>query len=286
MKKTLVCSLFLAPLLGAAPLNPKEVPAKAQWFVHGDMDAMRKTDSGTILMGAIERDHGEKIAEATEFLGFNPMKDLSDVTLFGDGKMDRAAIVFRGNMNREHLETVISHAEEYFQSAHGETTIHQWQDNGKTQHAAFHGAKTVVISEQKDFVQYTLDVLAGKKPGLDKAPEAASDQPFLMGFANIQNIDLPEDEGSRIVRKAKTIQFALSEKGERLNARMILKANDEATASHLKDAMAGLVAIGSLADDNINNLGIQHQGSVEGDTMDMSMSLSVSKALALLSQMK
>lgn len=285
MKKTLLLSLLLAPLVGAAPLKPKTIPASAQWFIHGDMDAMRKTDSGIIILGAISKDHGEKIAEATEFLGFNPLTDLSDVTLFGDGKMDRAAIVFRGDLNCKHLEDIIVNADSYTQSAHGEATIHQWQDKGKTQHAAFHGEKTVIVSEQKKFVEVTLDVLDQKKPGMEKAPTAANGKPVIVGYANIQKIDLPQDEGSKMIRKARTVQVALTEKEERINARLVVTAKDEEVARHMKDALAGLIAIGSLADETIETLGIQHHGSTKGQTLDMTMSISVSKALALLSRL-
>ena len=286
MKTTLVLGLLLSPLLSAAPFQAKTVPANAQWYLHGDLEGLRKTDSGTIILNAIRKDHGNKIEEVKSILGFDPLTDLTDLTLFGDGKRDRAALLLKGNIDRSHLEKIIQNADSYLNSPHGEITIHKWDDKGKTQFAALHGEHTIVFSEQKTLVELSLDVLSGTKAGLVQAPAVAKENPVILGVANVHKIDLPKDEGSKIVRMVKTIEMAITEKEERLHARLIVEAQAEDTAKHFKHALAGLIAIGSLADDNIAGLGIEHEESSKGKTMDMSMSISVSKALALLSELQ
>jgi len=286
MQKTLLLGLLLSPILSAAPFKANTVPANAQWYLHGDLEGLRKTDSGTIVLNALRKDHGEKVDEAKNLLGFDPLSDLTDMTLFGDGKMNRAAMILKGEIDRTHLEEVIKKADDYATSTHGEISIHQWNDKGKTQFAALHGDDTIIFSEHKNLVELALDVLSGNKAGLAQAPAVAKGNPIILGVANVHKIDLPKDEGSKIVRMAKTVEMALTEKDERLHARLIVEAQDEETAKHFKDALAGLIAIGSLADENISALAIQHEGSAQEKTMDMSMSISVSKALALLSQLQ
>jgi len=285
MKKTLLLGLLLSPLLSAAPFEATTVPANAQWYLHGDLEGLRETDSGTIVLNAIRKDHGKEVDDAKNLLGFDPLSDLTDMTLFGDGRKDRAALILKGDIDRTHLEEVIKKADDYATSTHGEVTIHEWDDKGKTQFAALHGDDTLIFSEQKNLVELALDVLGGNKPGLARPPAVAKGNPVILGVANVHKIDLPKDEGSKIIRMARTIEMAITETDERLHARLLVEARCEETARHFKDALAGLIAIGSLADENIAGLGIQHEGSTQGKTMDMSMSISVSKALALLSQL-
>ncbi|YCM43811.1 hypothetical protein V2O64_21110 [Verrucomicrobiaceae bacterium 227] len=281
---TLLLGFLLSPLLSAAPFKPQNIPATAQWYLHGDLESLRETESGTTVLNAIREDHGEKVAEVRKVLHFDLLSDLTDVTLFGDGEMNHAAIVLEGDVERLHLEKVILKADDYSASTHGEATIHQWQDKGKTQFAALHGDHTIIFSEQKNLVELALDVFNGTKAGLAEAPAVALGNPLILGVAHIHKIDLPKDEGSKIIRMAQTVEMAITEKSERLHARLIVDAQSEEIARHFKDALAGLIAIGSLADEDIAALGIEHEGSAQGKTMDMSMSISVSKALALLSQ--
>lgn len=284
MKKTLLLGLLLSPLLSAAPFNAKNIPAKAQWYLHGDLEGLRVTDSGTIVMNALRKDQGKKVEEAKSLLGFDLLSDLTDITLFGDGKKDRAAIILRGKIDRSHLEKIIVNGESYANSTHGETVIHQWEDNGKIRFAALHGDRTIIFSEQKLLVEIALNVLSGTEAGLDQSPVVAKGNPAILGVAHVHKIDLPKDEGSKIIRMAKTIEMAITEKNERLHARLVVEARAEETAIHFKDALGGLIALGSLADEKIAGLGIEHEGTTQGKTMEMSMSISVSKALALLSQ--
>lgn len=284
MKKTLLLGLVLSPLLPAAPFNTKNIPANAQWYLHGDLEGLRKTDSGTILMNALRKDQGKKVEEAQALLGFDLLTDLTDVTLFGDGKKDRAAMILRGEIDRAHLEEIIVNAEGYSTASHGKNVIHQWMDQGKIRFAAIHGERTIIFSEQKILVEETLDVLSGTKAGLAQSPAVAKGNPVILGVAHVHHIDLPADEGSKIIRMAKTVEMAITEENERLQARLVVQAGTAETATHFKDALGGLIALGSLADEKIAGLGIEHEGTTQGKTMDMSMSISVSKALALLSQ--
>lgn len=286
MKTTFLLALLAAPILHAAPFDPKTIPSSAEWYLHGDLDELRKTGIGKIIIDKISSEENDKIAEVSKFLGFDPLTDLTDLTLFGDGKMNRAALIFGGAMNRNHLEEVIVQADDYQSAKHHGSTVHIWRDKGKIQYASFLDDRTLVFSEEREFVDLTLDVAAGRKEPLAESPALADEHPVVLGVARISNIELPADEGSKIIRKAESVAMALSEKEGRIHGRLIIGARSEALAKTLGDALAGLIAIGTLTDDTIADLGIDYDKIAEGSTMTMSMSLPATKALALLSFLK
>ena len=286
MKKLLLLTLLAAPLVVAGPLQPENIPAQAQWYLHGDLTGIRETNTGGFVLAQIRKDEADKFADIKALFGFDLINDLTDVTLFGTGKGDEIAITLSGDFDRARLEEVILKADAYKFTTHGTVTIHQWEDKGSTQHAGFHGDNTVIISQQKELVELALDVLARKKPGLKADLLLPSDQPVVVAFANIQKIEMPLDEGSQIVRKADSILMTLGEKRNRLVVDMVVETDSSRMARRMMHVVQGLVSLGELADDTVEDLDIQHAGQTEGKTMTMTMSLPATKALALIAQLK
>ncbi|MDB2674216.1 hypothetical protein N9Y81_04615 [Akkermansiaceae bacterium] len=286
MKKLLLLTLLAAPLVVAGPLQPENIPAQAQWYLHGDLTGIRETNTGGFVLAQIRKDEADKFADIKALFGFDLINDLTDVTLFGTGKGDEIAITLSGDFDRARLEEVILQADTYKLTTHGTVTIHQWEDKGSTQHAGFHGDNTVIISQQKELLELALDVLARKKPGLKADLQLPSDQPVVVAFANIQKIEMPLDEGSQIIRKADSILMTLGEKRNRLVVDMVVETDSSRMARRMMHVVQGLVSLGELADDTVEDLDIQHAGQTEGKTMTMTMSLPATKALALIAQLK
>ena len=234
----------------------------------------------------VRKDEAEKIADIEELFGFDLIDDLTEVTLFGTGKADEIAITLSGDFNRARLEEVIVQGDSYKLTTHDTVTIHQWDDNGSTQHAGFHGDNTVIISQQKELLELALDVLARKKPGLKADLALPPGNPVMVAYANIQKIEMPLDEGSRIVRKADSILMTLGEEQNRLVANMVVGTDSEKMANRMMHILEGLVSLGELADENIEDLDIRHSGQASGKTMTMTMSLPAANALALISKLK
>lgn len=287
MKVTFLLPLLLAiPLASAAPFQPARIPAEAQWYLHGDLTTLRETTTGNIVLKKIRKEEASKLAEIEDLFGFDILTDLTDITLFGSGKEDEAAVILSGKIGRAHLEEIIIQGEEYLSSTHGDITVHHWNDKGEIQHAAFHGDNTVIVSQQKGLIELALDVLLQKKPGLQADFSLPSAAPVIVAFANIQNIEMPLDDGSRIIRKADSILMTVGEANERLTADMVVQTGNWKAARRMMHVLQGLVSLGELADENIEDLDIQHKGKAEGKTMTMSMSLPAAKALALISELK
>ncbi len=286
MKKLILLSLLAAPLAVAGAFQPQNIPIEAQWYLHGDLTGLRQTNAGAFILNQIRQDEADKIANIKALFGFDLLKDLTDATLFGTGKADEIAITLSGGFNRARFEKVIAQADAYKLTTNGAASIHQWEDKGSTQHAAFHGENTVIISQQKELLKLALDVLARKRPGIKANLTLPSQAPFVIAYANIRKIEIPLDEGSRLVRKADSILMTLSENQNRLVADMIVTTDSSKMAKRMMDVLEGLVSLGELADETIQKLDIHHNGQTSGKTMTMTMSLPAANALALISKLK
>ncbi len=291
MLKTQFLSLLAAPILTgfsslhAGIFKAETVPAEAQWYLHGDLEGLRDTTTGKLLIKGIKEKHKKDLDGAKELFGFDIMTDLTDVTLFGDGKDERAAILLQGEINRAHLEGMIVNADDYDTSLHEGTVIHQWEDKGKNLYAGFHGQNLIVMGEQKDLVTLSLDTLAKRKPAIKVSPDFSIENPIVAAVANVKKIDLPKDDGSKLIRNADSIIVSISEKGDNLCAELIADTKSAETAEQLKAAADGLIAMGMLSDEKIQQLQIKHESKVEGTQMQINLSLSIAKALALLAEM-
>ena len=286
MKNLVLMTFIVAPLAMADPFQPKNIPAESQWYLHGDLTGLRETKTGGFLLDQIRKSEADTIIDIEALFGFDLLEDLTDITLFGTGKADEIAITLSGEFARAQLEEVIVQTDGYKSTIYGTTKIHSWTDNDRTQHAGFHGNNTVIISQKKGLLKLALDVLVGKTPGLKADLTPPSEEPVVVAYANIQKIKIPLDEGSHIIRKADSILITLAEKQNRLVANMVIKTGSEKMAERMMHALAGLVSLSELADNNIEGLDILHRGQTSGKIMTMTMSLPAANAFALISKLK
>lgn len=283
MKTSLFLTLLASPLLSAGEFNPENIPAGAQWYLHADAEQLRETKIGKTIIRELRKNHGQQLADVENLLDFDPIKDLSDVSLFGNGKKDSAVIIIQGNLKRSHLESVIVDADKYQSNDYQGETIHSWRDKGKNQNAAFHGPTLVVVSENVNLVMETLDVLAKRKPHLIVGTDSNNGS-VMMGTANIEALNLPADKGSKLVKKAQAVNASLSEVEGRLRADVVITTKKDITASRLQKIAEGLIAFGMMSEPDLEELNIEHSTSAEGNKVSLHLSLPTEEALAILKE--
>src|SRR4051812_30111006 len=70
----------------AAPLQKSHVPAGAIWFIHLDVDGFKQTQLGHYFLDELAKPEAKtKLAAVQAILNFNPLEDLSGVTLYSRG---------------------------------------------------------------------------------------------------------------------------------------------------------------------------------------------------------
>jgi len=270
----LLLSFLLLGALGtqATPLEPAQIPKEANWFVHADLDKLRESSAGQLVVGAIEEKHGNQLKAVKRIFSINPFTDLHAITLWGNGEKDQAAALVRATFDREHLTDLIGAADDHQTSNHHDDVVHTWTDKKKTNFGAFVGRDLIVFSEQKNLVLLSLDVLARRSDATEKASPAGPAS-FLLGFANLDGIEIKGDE-AKLLQQVKSLQVRFFERDTRLHAAIDLEAADPDKASRFAKVLDGIVALGQLTNEDIANLNLNTEVSVkDGNTVQATLSI-------------
>ncbi|QJE97689.1 hypothetical protein [Luteolibacter luteus] len=284
MKRSIFYLAALAAPLHAAPLDPAQIPAAAKWLVHADIEAMRASETGKAIFTRIETDHGAQLKAAKRMFSINPIADLNGITLFGDGKPEHAVALIHGNFDRTHLEELVAAADDYSKGTYSDLTVHNWEDKGSQQHAAFANDHLLVFSRQESLLHQALDTLkAGSSADPDPFFAAEGGKPLLAGSANLSGIDLPGDE-ARLLRMAKSLHLAANENAGRFTIRVGANTEDATQADRLRRMLDGVVAFAQAGDAKLDGLDLQSNVAVTGDKtgLDASVSLPVNEWITVM----
>ena len=89
----MACLCAAAPLL-AGDLQKTEVSPQANWVVHADYQAFRDSVIGKLVRAELKAQGvEEKSRDFATIFGFNPLEDLRDVTLYGNGQDREKAVI-------------------------------------------------------------------------------------------------------------------------------------------------------------------------------------------------
>ena len=283
MKSTILLLFASAATLAAGELSPNQIPASAKWLLHADLDAMRASETGKAVFHAIEADHGAKLRAFKRLSSLHLLHDIRDVTLYGDGRKDRAVVLFDGNFDRAHIEDVVKAADDYSESTHAGFTIHSWKDKKKAQHAAFAAPDLLVFSPQDDLLKQALDTLKANAPA---APNpilpAAGSRPLVAIGARLTDIEMPEDS-ARVLRHIGLMKLDAREDGGRFAIRMNAETTDAIRANRLRRVLDGIIALAEVGNADLSSSGFQCDLAItDKPGVDMGVSLPVNEWLALL----
>jgi hypothetical protein len=275
MKPNLLFLIGLAAPLVAGEMVPSQIPASAKWLLHADLDGMRASETGKKIFTRIENEHGAKLRAFKRMFSIHPLTDLHAVTLYGDGKPEHAVVLIDGTFDRAHMEDVVKAADDYKESSHAGFTVHNWDDKGKDQHAAFASDRLLVFSHQEDLLKDALDVLKANAPAsADPFFTAEGGKPLLAASAKLSEIDMPAD-AARLVRMAKTLRLAANENGGRFLLRAGAETADAKDAERLRRMLDGVVAFAQAGDAKLDGLDLRADFSSTATPPSLSAALSL-----------
>jgi len=284
MKTTILLLLGLAAPIFAGEMVPAQIPASAKWMLHADLDAMRGSETGKKIFTRIEDEHGAKLRAFKRMFSIHPLTDLHGVTLYGDGKPEHAVVLIDGTFDRAHMEDVVKAADDYKESSHAGFTVHNWDDKGKDQHAAFASDRLLVFSHQAGLLKDALDVLKANAPAsADPFFTAEGGKPLLAASAKLSEIDMPAD-AARLVRMAKTLRLAANENGGRFLLRAGADTADAKDAERLRRMLDGVVAFAQAGDAKLDGLDLRadFSSTATPPTLSAALSLPVAEWITLM----
>lgn len=270
--KTTALFLLSAATLSAGELSPNQIPSNAKWLLHADLEAMRSSETGKLVFERIEADHGAKLRAVKRMFSLHPLKDLRDLTLFGDGKKDHAVVLLDGTFDHEHIDDLLKAAEEYKESDHNGATVRSWKDKGVTQFAAFATPELIVFSRQEELLRQELDVLKANTAATDNTIlPAAGSKPLIAMGAKLSDIEIPKS-AARMLQTASLLKLSAREDGGRFSIQLNAETADSKHARRLQRMLDGVVALAEAGNADLSTPGFQ----CDIDSTDKSVSASVS----------
>lgn len=284
MKHLLLPCLF-ATALHAAEFNPAHVSRDANWWLHADLEAVRNTGIGKRIVETIEDKKGAQLRAAKRMFSINPVTDLRGITLYGDGRKDRAVAIIHGNFDRAHLEDLVAAADDYRSETKNGVVVHSWTDKKKRQHAFFAADDLLVFSHFEDLLHGAMTTL--KNGGMDPDPfvSAGAGAPFLVGSATLSEVEMDGDE-SELLGHAETLRIALAEAGGRMEGRMLVETADPADGERFRKVMDGMIALGELGNATLREADMRFEARSEngGRGVRCTLSLPVATMMTMMEQ--
>ncbi|MGC8541177.1 MAG: hypothetical protein ACP5QA_11170 [Phycisphaerae bacterium] len=188
--------------LSASPLNPKEIPARAQFVVYANFDAMRIPPAWMRFCNTVERQPriaawiGVVRRTARGVLGIRSINKIHDMTIFGsyESRISVVALV-HASFKPAALMVAGRLFPDYTEHHYGKYTILSWNKNPhRTIYLACYGRSLALIGSRLRSVENEIDTLDGKVPALTEHSKllagSTRDEMLYMAAAGInrQNI--------------------------------------------------------------------------------------------------
>jgi len=309
MKKLAISLIGIAVLCSpmfAGPLNKEKVAGDAAWVAHVDVEALIKSGLGQfVLEKAAEKDEFiEGLVKIQEVFGFDPLKDIRGVTVYG-GKIggEQAVVIADATLDADRVLPLLRNNAAYRAIEHGDRVIHQWTDKpkgdkpAKTHMGCFYDEKTIVVASTVELVKEAIAVLDGEAANLTKAgvlsnlPKPAAGA-FLIAAA--EGIDLSSKEEHPEAAIFRSVTGGVLQVGETdgvLFASLALAAKTAEDATNIRQMAQGFVALFKVGmqeklPEELKNLGEKITVGGTETTARLDVSLPTESAIKLATFLK
>lgn len=249
----------------AGPLNKAHVPADSLWIVHLDLNTLRTSQFGQLVLGDISQRQQEKIDALTQLMGTDLTRDIDAATLYGpDGAEENAVALLYGRFDRTKLLALLKLNAAYGESTYKEHTLYHWKDDKKhtNQVGAFGADNCIVISQTREAVQTALDVLTGQGAALTSKPESplfslteTPSQPILIIAAQSLTELTKENPHAAILQNSSIMAIVAGETSGLMKLQIRLDAATAEAAQQIETVVRGIMAFGLLRQDKNPQLG-------------------------------
>jgi hypothetical protein len=276
-----------APVLPAAPFNPKDVAANPALLLHLDCDALRASSVGQSLLAQPEvRD---KLAAVGAIFDFDLRTQLHGLTVYTteDHPKDGALIVY-ADFDPNRLITLAKAADGSQNSTNGSHVIYSWLDEKKKSQngqaprvcGAILGHR-VIFGQNDAHLADALDVIDGLAPsfsGQHGFPQPAAGESILLQGVILKFDFDSTDAKAAIFKMSKSVHLKLSEVASNLTAAVLFQAADADTATQIGAIAQGLVAVLKLQKADPNALKLANAIVLKQDGATVGLKLSMPSA--------
>lgn len=174
----LLVAFFLGQsLVFAGPLVRSQVAASAEWVMHIDVTKLGSARIGALIQSSNALPQlQESITLCQQDLGFHPLKDLEQVTLYGETAGGQTGVaLLQGAVKQGKIIKVLRENPSYRKITSGKRTFHQWNNprDQKPVTMCFYQDNLMVLATSQPLVEGALEVLEGKVPNMKSGGRVA-----------------------------------------------------------------------------------------------------------------
>lgn len=266
MKKSMTVLAVTVLVAAAAPvfggqLLKNQVGAGANWVAHLNFDQLVKSQLGQLIRAELAKEGLEEQLQGFQAIfSFNPIDDIRDVTIYGNGSdREKAVALFEGKFDKEKLLAVVQMNPQYKEIKHGDLVVHSWVDenkkdpNGPDQrmYGCTYKDNMVVLGAGLEAVKKAVDVLTGSAPStgdrLFKQPALNAQGAFLQIAANAVNDLADHRNEAAVLEKTDELGAAVGENNGTFYVNLSLRAESNEIAQNVKKLLEGIIAFLTLA---------------------------------------
>ena len=243
-------SFFLAS--GAsAQIKAGHFPNDAQWVVHVDLKALNEAPMGHFLKQAMDDPARRGLASLKASSGIDLTNDVDSLVLCGKGGAEAGGVMYAyGRFNMQKLTTIAGGATAFQNKVFGEHSLLSWSDKGKRTHLCFIDPTLVVLSQDERLVQEAVNLIDGKRKGMDAGQSFAKILTHRKGrFVSAQANNLSTLAGAnpqlQLFKQADALLLELGQMSgaNGIDCALVLKAANKEMAQQMNQAAMGLQAL-------------------------------------------
>lgn len=258
---SLLAVAVLAPAGLAGPLKIERIAAAAKWAAHLDAEALLQSGIGRFLLSEAEKkaDFLDGIATIREVFGFDPLRDVRGITLYGKVYADQQVVVIAdATVDQDKLAGLLTGNPGYRGHEYGDRTLHQWTDKAKgdkparTQFGCFYDKSTVMIASTLDLLKGAVDVLDGESKSLaqsDALPFLQKPPAGAILVAAGEQIKLPaegDEPRVAVIRDLTDLALQVGEADGVMFLNVTAGTKTARRALQLRQIVQGFVAMGQM----------------------------------------
>jgi hypothetical protein len=276
--------LTAAPMVFAAPFDPKDVAADPALLVHVDCDALRASAVGQSILS--QPDVQDKLAAVGAIFDFDLRTQLHGLTVYTTEEHPKdGALIIYADFEPNRLITLAKAADGFRAVTNGSHVIYSWLDKKKKAqedvdprvYGAILGHR-VIFGQEESHLAAALDVIDGAAPnysGKKGLPEAEGGESILAEGVLLKFDFDSADEKAAIFKMAKSVRLKLSETGGNLSATVRLEAADADTATQMDSIAQGLLAVLKLQKGDANATKLANAATLKQDGSAVRLTLSM-----------
>ena len=290
MKYTMqiLAAALLATTVAGGPLQKEQVSADAKWLLHLDVDQLRTTRVGEVLVKEVlEKNFSEPKMKLKNDLGFDlDVSRISSITAYGsDYGPGRAGKVLLIKTDLE-FQKALDGAIEKFASQGDEVPVKKLEGDDAGLYSihnevfvAFLPGHLVAAGRSIGSVKKEAAVLSGKSPNIVSSKTfsqfpGSKKNSFFVASAESFNSDATIPPQAQILKMADGGQVVLGERGDNLFLSISLRAKTSEVVTQMQQAIQGFLALISLSQQGNKDL-LQLAQSAKVSADDNIVSLSV-----------